>query len=352
MWIRKKGIKLQILLKSSVLFAVMIVAGCGVPRGELYPELSKSLYWPEPPETPRIKYLGQLGSEDDLKREVSSAEALGRLIFGRDEIGVLARPHAVVKDQDKLYIADSAGSVIHVMDFETRQYLQFYALTETERLMSPIALAIVDDKIYVADSILCKICVFDKKGHYLSSFGHTVLQRPAGMAYSRQQQKVYVSDAKLHTISIFDLQGQFLGELGEQGAEPQQFNFPTQLWVDKDDKLYVSDTLNYRIQIFGPEGKYLFTIGQHGNRPGYFAHPCGVATDSFGDIYVSDKQFENVQIFNSQGEILMAFGNEGNKPGEFWLPASLFIDEENRIYVADSFNKRIQVFQLLESQVP
>ncbi|MDH4203487.1 MAG: 6-bladed beta-propeller [Phycisphaerae bacterium] len=343
----------QALLSYGVLLAAMLIgAGCGMPRGELYSELDKPLYWPEPPETPRIKYLGQFSSEDDLKREVSGGEALSRLIFGREEIGVFARPHSVVKDQDKLYVADSSGSAVHILDLEKRKYLQFFKINDTKRLISPIGLAVVGDNVFIADSILAEICVFDTQGNFIFSFGSEILQRPSGLAYSRQQQKFYVSDTKWHTVLIFDLKGHCLGELGEPGAEPRQFNFPTQLWVGQDDKLYVSDTLNYRVQVFSPESKHMLSIGQHGDRPGCFAHPCGLATDNFGNIYVGDRQFENIQIFNSRGEILMAFGSEGNSPGEFWLPSAIFIDGENRIYVADSFNKRIQVFQLLESQVP
>jgi DNA-binding beta-propeller fold protein YncE len=351
---KKDMFRWHILLAAMVLSLVMMVAtGCSTGRGELYPELDEPLYWPQPPEKARIKYLGQFSTEDDLKREVSSIEALGRLVFGRKEIGVFARPHAVIlDDQGKLYIADSSGSVVHIMDLKTRKYIQFYKLNENQRLMSPIGLAVTDEKIFVADSILAKICAFDKQGNYVYSFGTDILQRPSGMAYSQRQQKLYVADTKLHNVTIFDLRGHHLGQLGKQGTEQQQFNYPTHLWVDKEDKLYVSDTLNYQVKIFSPEEKYLLSVGRHGDRPGYFAHPSGLATDSLGNIYVGDKQFENIQIFNSRGEVLMAFGCEGNAPGEFWLPAGIFIDNENRIYVADSFNRRIQVFQLLKGQVP
>jgi DNA-binding beta-propeller fold protein YncE len=335
------------------LWALLIIGGCSTGQGELYTELATPLYWPQPPEKPRIKYLGQFGTEDDLKSRVSSMEAFGRLIFGREEIGVLARPFGITSDdQDNLYIADSTGSVVHIMGLKNREYTQFYKINKRDRLISPIALVVLDEKIFVADSSLAKICVFDMMGRYLFSFGSEILQRPSGLAYSKIQQKLYVSDAKLHQVHVFDIQGRYLGAIGEQVGGLPRFNSPTQLWVDKEDKLYISDTLNYRIQVFSPECKYLFSIGEHGNRPGYFGHPYGIATDSYGNIYVSDKQFENIQVFNSQGQILMAFGGEGHGPGQFWLPAAIYIDDTNRIFVADSFNKRVQVFQLLEGQIP
>ena len=142
----------------------MICSGCGTPRGKLFEVLDKSISWPSPPDQPRITYLGQLKSEDDLKKEVSSIDAFGRFFFGRDDIGVLETPYGLALDsQDRLFIADSSGSVIHMMNLKTRNYKQFSKMGKNERLISPIALVIVNNKIFVADSVLAKICVFSIK---------------------------------------------------------------------------------------------------------------------------------------------------------------------------------------------
>ncbi len=349
--VRKLTVAIKTLVLSLAL--IMLCCGCGSERGRLFDELQLPVFWPEPPEKPRIKYLGQFATEDDLQREVSSTEAFGRIIFGRKDVGRLSSPRGIALDSSqRLFIADSSGAVVHMMDLETRKYKQFSELGGKEKLLSPIGLVIVENDIYVSDSILGKICVFSLEGDYKFSFGADILKRPSGIAYSHTHKKLYVVDTKGHMVNVFNRNGQFLSSFGSRGTGRGWFNFPTYLWIDKQDKIYVSDTLNYRIQIFNHEGKFLSTFGRHGNRPGYFAHPCGLATDSFGNIYVADKQFENIQIFNSQGEILMALGSEGRGPGQFWLPAGIFIDDNNRIFVADSFNKRIQVFQLLEDETP
>ncbi len=340
--------KISVLCLAGMIFC----CGCGTKQGTLFTAPDESIVWPEFPEQPRIEYVGQLTNEEDLKREVSFVEGLGRALFGREDIGVLTNPYGLALDkEERLFVADTSGSVVHIMDLKTRKYQQFFELADGERLLSPIGLAIAGDDIYVCDSVLGKICVFDLQGKYKFSFGSDKLERPAGIAYSHTPEKIYVADAKRHVIVIFDRQGKFLGELGSRGSGRGYFNFPTHLWVDKEGKLYVSDTLNYRIQIFTSDGKFLRAFGQHGDRPGHFAHPCGLATDSFGNIYVGDKQFENIQIFNRRGQMLMALGSEGHGPGEFWLPGGIFIDHNNRIFIADSFNKRIQILQLLEGGI-
>jgi DNA-binding beta-propeller fold protein YncE len=324
-------------------------AGCARNRGDLFFPPDALVVWPEPPEQPRIRYLGTLSTEADLKREASWVQGFGELIFGKDDVGVLLAPYAVALDSDgRMFVTDAAGAVVHIFDLKSRRYRQFADLVGQERLARPVGLTIAGNWIYVVDSKLRKVCVFDKSGRFVFSFGAGRFERPSGIAYSPGDKTVYVADTAGHTIYAFTGSGKFIQQIGARGIGPGAFNFPTHLWVDKAGTLYVSDTLNYRVQMFNSEGQFLRMFGRQGDRPGYFAHPCGIATDGFGNIYVTDRQFENVQIFNSQGEILMAFGQEGTAPGQFWLPASIFIDDRNRIYVADSFNKRIQVFELLE----
>jgi DNA-binding beta-propeller fold protein YncE len=306
--------------------------------------------WPEPPQQPRIRYVGSLETEEDIQKKLSFLEGLDELIFGRKETGVLRAPSAVaVSPQGKLYVADSAAGVIHCFDFESKSYLQFGKLRGNSRLQRPMALTLVGDMIYVVDSQLGRVCVFRPDGECMAMFGEAHLKRPVGIAYHPARKIIYIADTGDHNLKLFQPSGQFVETLGSRGTGPGQFNFPTYLWLDSIGNLFISDTLNYRIQILSSTGQSFTTFGEHGDRPGYFGHPSGVATDQHGHIYVTDRQFENVQIFDSYGRILMAFGNEGRGPGEFWLPSGIFIDDHNWIYVADTFNKRIQIFEFLES---
>ncbi|MCU0914050.1 MAG: 6-bladed beta-propeller [Planctomycetes bacterium] len=313
-----------------------------------------------------------------MEKRGSLLEGFGELLFGKKPLGVLVAPYAVAVDATGiLFVADSGGAVVHAFDRRTHDYRQFSTLGKETRLQRPVALAVLGDRVYVADSALHQVCVFRRNGEFLLAFGQDRLERPAGIAirtvpswsehlrslegvvrgrttYEETPRDatiragaIYVADTARHTIAVFDHKGAFLRELGTRGLGPGQFNFPTHLSIDRAGRLYVSDTLNYRIQVFGPDDQFLHMFGRQGDRPGNFAHPCGVASDGLGNIYVTDRQFENVQIFDSQGNILMALGQEGSAPGEFWLPAGVCVDTRNRVYVADSFNKRVQIFELL-----
>lgn len=328
--------------------ALLFYGGCASPQGELFDDGVGELVWPAPPEVARIRFVGAISTEDDLKKGVSWSESLTQLLFGKDDTGVLVGPYSVViDDNDRMYAADSSGGAIQMFDLKGRNYKQFSTISDTESLVTPVALTISGGYLYVVDSTQAKVYVFKKDGKFVRSFGEGKLKRPSGIACSPTGKKIYVADTAAHTICVFDDKGTYQFNIGKRGIGAAEFNFPTHLWTDDNGRLYVSDTLNYRIQIFGNDGKFIKMFGKHGDSPGYFAHPCGVATDSKGNIYVTDRQFENFQIFDSEGKILLSVGHEGSGPGQFWLPGGIFIDNKNRIFVADSFNKRIQIFELI-----
>src|SRR4030042_5963801 len=156
--------------------------GCESNRNELSLRPDVPLAWPAPPEKSRIRYLGVISTEADLKAKASWTQGLGELIFGKGKSGVFVAPSAVAIDQsDKLFVTESAGAAVHVFDLNNRTYKQFAELDGREKLLKPVGLAIVENRIYVVDSILRKVCVFDKKGKFIFSFGGERFVRPSGI---------------------------------------------------------------------------------------------------------------------------------------------------------------------------
>lgn len=332
----------------------VVISGCSSqPRGDLFLQTGPPLVWPESSETPWLKYVGSLSTEKDLKKERSWLEGFGDAIFGEKKAGTLLNPYSVVVDEEeRIFIGDTAGNVVHLMNLETRDYKQIAKISKKEKLAMPVGLALSDKALYVADSVLGGVYVFDKEGRFQFAFGHERLTRPTAIAYNQQQKRLYVTDTAAHAVKVFGSEGSFIFEFGKRGAQVGEFNYPTQLCIDESEKIYVSDTLNYRVQMFSADGTFIMTFGTQGDRPGEFAHPAGIAIDPQGRVYVVDRQFENIQIFDHKTKTVMAFGGEGTGAGQFWLPAGIFIDKQNRFYVADSFNKRIQIFQFLEETKP
>lgn len=329
----------------------LTLAGCGRPAGVLFEPAANAPVWPAPPDTARIRYVGQLQTDQDLKPAQRAGARLGEFLFGKDDSHAMMSPMAVsIGGSSRLFVADSNGQVLHIFDLDSRKYQQWRPAPG--RFSMPVAVAAdASGGALVSDSVAGQIFVFDSAGKSAGIIGYGKLQRPCGLAIEPATGRIFVADTTAHQVVVFSPGGQEVQRLGQRGPEPGNFNFPTNLAFDHQGRLYVSDTLNFRVQVFNRELQPLRQIGSKGDRPGYFSQPKGLALDAQDHLYVVDANFEAVQVFDGEGQLLMSFGEEGHGPGEFWLPAGLCIDSSGRIFVADTYNKRIQVFQYL-AEIP
>ncbi len=332
-----------------VAFALLLFTGCATVK----PAITE-MQWPEPPLTPRIKFVGLLRNQDDLGK--TAGELFVEGLLGPKRLpNSLQQPMGVAPSRDgkRLYVTDYATPGVFVFDFEARRVELLGG--ETHGFKTPFGVAVdQQDNVYVVDSTPRLIRVFDRSGKFLRNITHESLERPTGIAVDSIRRRIYVADSasrtsQNHVIRVFDADGGYLKALGGLGNEPGKLSFPSYLAVDGSGTLYVTDTMNGRVQAFDPEGRYLKSFGRHGDAFGMFDKPKGVALDSFGNLYVADSSWSNVQIFNQRAQVLLFFGGRGKFPGFLFNPAGLAIDKDNRIYVADAFNGRVGIYQLINT---
>ena len=328
------------------LFAVLFFVFACAAKSPLPAKPTGEYIWPPPPETPRIKWLTQWSTSQDLKK-INPLDVL----IGEAKLDVLFRPNGVVSDNaGNVYVADSQLHKIFLFDVE-KQTLRFLG---EETLKVPISLAIDNKRgiIFVTDSEIDKVFCLDRHtGKVVMSLTTTVkFNNPSGIVYDEERGKLYVSDTKNHMIRTFDKDGEALFTIGKKGQGDGEFNAPSYLALDRNGRLHVVDTFNGRIQIFDPDGKFVKKFGRLSNAPGGFSRPAGIGVDSEGHIYVVDTAFSNFQIFDEDGRLLLWIGKAGKGAGEFALPTGMYVDSQDRIYVSDTFNRRVQVFQYLKEK--
>lgn len=310
------------------------------------------VFWPDPPDKARIKYVRSLQSRDDV-----AAVSLREILVGKDKGRALFQPMglALSADGQRLYVADRGWNCVFVFDLKAGAVT---SIGEDERfpLGWPIGVALdAEENVYVTDTSTRTVRVYSKTGTFLRGIGKDHFVRPTGIALDPTRQRLYVVDTgqndtpEAHRVKVFDLQGNLLQEIGRRGSGDGEFNFPTYANVDTQGRLYVVDSVNNRIEVFDPEGKFLWKFGQAGDKIGDFARTKGVAVDQFGNIYVVDSRWSNVQIFNQEGQLLLVFGGVGTYPGLLMSPTAIAIDGRNTIYVADSFGRRVSEYQLINT---
>jgi len=335
-------------LRIAWIAALLLTAGGCAHRSagtRAYPEI----FWPKPPETKRIAFVNAVSKPKDLNIHPGIFKKVVDYMVGGTESTIVS-PYGISTDyRNRIYVVDTYLKQVHVFDPQGNRYDSFPA--DRTLLVSPVGIDVDQTgRIYLTDSKAKVVHIFSDYGKtYVTGFGRGIFKRPTGIAVNPKTSELLVVDTLQSRIFRFELSGLKLkGSFGGNGIAEGRFHYPTHIAVTPSGNIIVSDSLNFRVQLFSPEGGFLKTLGSMGHNPGTFSRPKGVASDSDGHIYVVDALFDNIQVFDSDGGLLMAFGEHGNGVGAFWLPTGIHIDHKDSIYVSDSANQRIQVFQYLK----
>jgi DNA-binding beta-propeller fold protein YncE len=299
--------------------------------------------WPPPPAEPYIVYVRNITSPKDIGVRPSFFSRLGNAITGvRADAQKMDRPFGLSLDgTGNVLVTDTGVNAVYYLDLTRKKWLHWTSVGG-RRFQSPVAAVHQGSTFFVADSALGRVFAFDEKGKWQFEITKE-LERPAGLALLGE--RLIIADAQRHQIVIYGVQGDYISKFGQRGKGPGEFNYPTHVAVDGRDRIYVTDSMNHRIQVFEADGRFLRAFGSVGDGPSHFSRPKGVAVDRAGHIYVVDALFNNVQIFDDQGQLLLDWGEAGSGPGQFWLPNAIAINSRNEIFVADPYNHRLQVFR-------
>jgi len=298
------------------------------------PRKIEVVFYPPPPETPRIQFLTSISKETDLGKK---NEFRTFLIGEEQETKQMARPYAIAHQKGQIFIADKTIKKVLIVDLDNNSF-DYIRDIKGGALQDPAGIYMTSDGYkYVADANRGQIVVYNDKNEFYRAYGAEGQFHPTDVVVF--ENRIYVCDIEGHEIEVLDKEtGDVIDTIGGPGAEEGSFRTPSHLAIDTKGNLYVTDALNFRIQMFDKDGNFLRVIGAQGTYPGTFARPKGLAVDHDGHLYSADSAFEIIQIFDVESaEPLLPFGKYGPAPGSTYLPSSVHIDYDNISY----FNKYI-----------
>ena len=322
------------------------------------PEQEKQLaqkYWPEPPDQPRYFHEVTLRSNLDIEVE-NEDDMVKRLLTGNKQNSYgLNKPHSIAVSKGKIYVTDTALAQVHVFDIPRRRYFRIGYRREG-LLAAPRGIAVDNSgNVYVVDGEQKRIVIYDQIGLYTKEILlENIAIRPSAIAVNSAMDKIYLVDSggvtsDSHKVLVLNQDGLVIQIIGKRGKLPGEFNLPNDIAVTDKGELYILDAGNFRVQVLDKEGNYLREWGQVGNGLGHFARPRSLDVDIDGNVYVSDASFLNVQVFDSSGKLLLPIGLRSHidNNGFFSLIAGIAVDETKRLYVIDQAFKKIEVYKAL-----
>ena len=301
---------------------LVMITGCGTAPVQ---QRQQAIFFPRPPELPRIQYLTSFTSEKDLLPDVSAFE---KFVVGEKKDIRLDKPYGVAVYDGKIYVCDTNATVM-VFDLVKKELNRLAGAQGLGKLIQPLNITIdKDGNKYVADTGRGQVVIFGSDDQYRNAIGKFGTWKPSDVAVFGDL--IYVADAKNGLIKVFDkTSGGQVKEFGKLGKPEENLYIPTNLAVDEAGYIYITDTGRFKVFKYDRDGHMLATFGGLGSGPGEFARPKGIATDRGGRIYVVDAAFANVQIFNASGQLLLFFSRQGYNPGDLYLPAQIIVDYDN-----------------------
>ena len=318
------------------LLTLCLLSGCGSTPTRT--DTAHPVFFPPPPEKPRLQFLKSFSGLADLGAPGPSG--FERFVLGeaeqREEI---ATPYGLALFNDRIYVCDVGKRRIEILDLQGRS---FGYMTEERRLMNPVNLCIEPDGTkYVADPSAGAVFVFDASDTLQAILGKDLQISPLDVAVRGAH--CYVTDYRSNRVVVLDKttgkEIRRIGEAAPREAAPtggatsessdRQFKMISDLTFGPQGELYVTDRLAGKVFEFDESGTLTRTIGSLGDNIDQLARPKGVAVDRAGRIWVADSMPEVAKIYDAEGRLLLFFGLPGNEPGMMNLPAKIILDYDH-----------------------
>ncbi|MHC4726809.1 MAG: 6-bladed beta-propeller [Planctomycetota bacterium] len=329
-----KSVSLKSLTLISFVLIVAIISGCRSTQDEQ--QTVKPIFFPNPPETPRLQFLKSYSVPDDLG--AVKASAFEKFVLGAPEtMEGISKPYGVAISRGKLYVCDVGKRMVEMLDLENGT---FGYLTKDQRLLNPVNIYIDDDDIkYVADPTVGAVFVFDQNNNLTAMLGKESKINPIDVVV--RENRCYVTDFGSNRVFVLDrTTGREIARIGTESKTDRrmnsfgelpagEFSLISDLALDQQGNIYVTDKAAGRITLFDQAGRFVKTIGTMGDNIDEFVRPKGIAIDKENRIWIVDASTEVAKIYNQQAQLLLFFGLPGNEPGMMNLPAKIILDYEN-----------------------
>jgi DNA-binding beta-propeller fold protein YncE len=165
---------------------------------------------------------------------------------------------AVDESRNRCYVVDNDNHQILVYDLATLKLTDTYGGPGSGKraFRYPFLLALDKSQyLYIVDVINTRVQVLNPEGLFVNFIGAWGVEkgelfRPKGVALDKND-RIYVSDSYMGVIQIFDSAGKLYAAIGEPGRSVvKKFTTPVGLFLDNRDRLYVVEMFANKVSVY------------------------------------------------------------------------------------------------------
>ncbi|RLB68820.1 MAG: hypothetical protein DRH04_06300 [Deltaproteobacteria bacterium] len=335
----------NILLLAVLLVGISMLVGCAGPQVS---GPSGPVFFPPPPNSPRIQYLTRISSSRDVDKKKLGGLALVAVGDSQAEkTKPIIKPFGITVHGGKIYACDTTAGRVIIIDPAKKSFDFLKGNYSFGKLKKPIGLELdQDNNLYIADSMRKEVLVYGPSGNFLRSFGKSLEMKPVDVAIDGAY--LYILDIKNHEVKVLDRKtGKLEETIGKTAAGKYLLAMPISIDTGPRGSLFISNMTSGKIVNLDRDGHLLGEFGKLGDGFGQFGRPKGITVDDHGRIYVVDAAHQNVQIFNKKGRLLMFFGDPGLPFGSLNLPAGIAVTSNGIDLFRQYIDPAFQVEQLI-----
>lgn len=298
------------------------MAGCA-GKQELKP-----VFWPAPPDLPRVQFLRSVKDS----RDVMERKSFDLLSLGGDSATDIPiyKPYGVAVKHGKIYLTDTVAAEVLIIDLPGKKMSRLSGNKTVGKLKKPIGITVDDDgNIYVADTNRMEVLQYGPDGTFVRALGKSLDIRPTDI--ESEGEYLYLLDSGQSRILVLDRKsGELIRAIGQEGPDITRLSVPIGMAGDSKGGLYATN-FNGRVIAYDRDGHFLKGFGKLGTAFGDFGRPRGIAADRDGLVYIVDAAMQHVLVFNDQFRILMFFGGPGTT-ASLNVPAGIAVSTDNLDY--------------------
>lgn len=211
-----------------------------------------------------------------------------------------------------------------------------------------------EDRVYVHHTGKQSVIVFDKDGHFLTSWGEEFEGGAHGFYLHRDaegKEFLYFADTKRSLIVKTTLEGEVLLRI-EPPNRPDLYDLqrryvPTDVCAAPNGDIYVADGYGqYYIHQYDAQGAYIRSWGGRGSEQGQLIEPHGISINlrkGEPELYVADRRNHRIQVFTLDGRHKRYVEHNLDLPCSFyfWQDEVYLPDLNSRITVLDAEDRLI-----------
>jgi len=208
-------------------------------------------------------------------------------------------------------IAISDNNIMFVGDGQTGKIYKRLANGITQVIYSdtifPDAMAVSpDNKLYVTDSRGNRVLVMDFAGTLLNTIGSGVFYYPTGIAFDRKNNRIVVgehgglgSGFNLNAkIRIYGVNGNLISSFGGYGSTPGKLYRIQGLSIGRCGNIYVTEPFQGNVDVFNENGVYITKFGVWGDSLGQMNVPLDIAFNSQERLFVASMNNSAIEVFS------------------------------------------------------